>query len=202
MIYFTSDLHFNHVNIIQYCNRPYHYIEEMNEALVANWNSIVTPNDTVYCLGDISLTFKPIELFSQRLNGHKYLVPGNHDWCHPSHKRSKGYKQLDMIDAYRTNGWDVLPICHSLDIEGVGKVNLSHMPYKGDATDQRFAAFRMENDGHWLLCGHVHNHWKVKDKMVNVGVDQWDMRPVSLNAIRDLIISTVNTLPAIDTSIK
>ena len=53
-IYFTADTHFNHENILDYCRRPYNNIQEMNEALVENWNKTVKKEDTVYHLGDFS----------------------------------------------------------------------------------------------------------------------------------------------------
>ena len=45
-IYVTSDTHFNHKNIIEYCNRPYSSVEEMNKAIIDNWNSVVKDEDT------------------------------------------------------------------------------------------------------------------------------------------------------------
>ena len=51
MIYFTADTHFDHANIIRFCNRPFATVEEMNETLIANWNRKVHGNDTVYILG-------------------------------------------------------------------------------------------------------------------------------------------------------
>ena len=54
-VFFTSDTHFNHTNIIQYCQRPFKSTDEMNEAMIDNWNSVVGEDDTVFHLGDFSL---------------------------------------------------------------------------------------------------------------------------------------------------
>ena len=84
MIYYTSDLHFGHKNIIKYENRPFESIEDMTEGLIERWNNKVTNNDVVYILGDFALKnsymnkAKILECF-KRLNGYKYLVPGNHE---------------------------------------------------------------------------------------------------------------------------
>lgn len=52
-IFFSSDLHFGHQNIIKYCSRPWKTAAEMDEALIANWNNTVTEGDIVYILGDV-----------------------------------------------------------------------------------------------------------------------------------------------------
>ena len=78
--YFISDLHFGHINILSYDNRPFRTIEEHDEALINNWNSVVGADDTVWVLGDFSWygAEKTIEIFN-RLNGIKKLCIGNHD---------------------------------------------------------------------------------------------------------------------------
>lgn len=53
--FFTSDTHFNHANIIRFCNRPFKDVEQMNETLIANWNRVVGTNDIVFHLGDFCL---------------------------------------------------------------------------------------------------------------------------------------------------
>lgn len=77
-IYFTSDLHFNHANIIKYCGRPYASKEEMTEALIHNWNETIYPDDTVYILGDFMWASSWNTVLEQ-LNGRKVLILGNHD---------------------------------------------------------------------------------------------------------------------------
>ena len=76
-IFFTSDTHFGHANIIKYAHRPYTDVDEMNKALIDNWNSVVKPNDIVFHLGDFM--FGNINRFWEyrsRLNGKIYLVHG------------------------------------------------------------------------------------------------------------------------------
>jgi calcineurin-like phosphoesterase family protein len=79
-IFVTADTHFNHENIIKYCNRPFKNVEEMNEAIINNWNEVVSENDIIYHLGDFGFGSgdELKEIFS-KLNGKKYLVMGNHD---------------------------------------------------------------------------------------------------------------------------
>ena len=82
MIYYTSDLHLCHENIIRLCNRPYKTIEEMNEDLINRWNKKVKPNDVVYVLGDFFFKQQDSKYVSsvlKRLNGEKILIKGNHD---------------------------------------------------------------------------------------------------------------------------
>src|ERR1035437_10371795 len=79
--FFTSDTHFNHDNVIQYCGRPFASVDEMNREMIARWNSTVGPDDTVYHLGDFALgKFAEAAPILRRLNGaRKILVLGNHD---------------------------------------------------------------------------------------------------------------------------
>ena len=78
----TSDLHLSHENIIHYCDRPFASVEEMDAALIQNWNALVAPTDTVYFLGDLIVhkdRAADYYRFVQMLNGVKVLVRGNHD---------------------------------------------------------------------------------------------------------------------------
>ena len=81
MIYYISDLHLGHFNIINMCDRPYSDVEQMNEDLINKWNNRVKKNDTIYFLGDFSMKLsneKSLE-YLKRLNGIKYFIKGNHD---------------------------------------------------------------------------------------------------------------------------
>ena len=78
--FFTSDTHFNHANIIKFCNRPFKDVEQMNETLIANWNRVVGADDTVFHLGDFCLGgAAEWTKVLNRLNGRIYLIMGNHD---------------------------------------------------------------------------------------------------------------------------
>ena len=81
-IWFTSDLHFGHRNILRFCNRPWDDEKAMGLGLIENWNSVVGDNDIVFVLGD---TFwfnesRSIKKILARLKGKDiYILPGNHD---------------------------------------------------------------------------------------------------------------------------
>lgn len=80
-VFFTSDTHFNHSSIIDYCHRPFKDVNEMNETLIKNWNSVVSSNDIVFHLGDIIFGGSTIwNSIIPRLNGRINLILGNH--CH------------------------------------------------------------------------------------------------------------------------
>lgn len=194
MIYFTSDQHYWHARVIEYCGRPYKDVNEMNEMMIKNWNDVVQPDDTVYCLGDFSLAIRAVEVITPRLNGIKYLVPGNHDWCHSYHRKSrKEERRKQFIQRYTDLGWIVLPEQTTLEIDGVGTVNMCHHPYYlTHPSDDKYEKWRPTDDGNWLLCGHVHEKWKVVDKMINVGVDQWNFTPVSIEEIKKVIAEHEN----------
>ena len=90
MIYFTSDLHFGHSNIMKFhpCFRPFSSVEAMDSALIRHWNERVNPCDTVYNIGDLSFhkdMQTNISIFS-KLNGKHVLVLGNHDEAIKKHK--------------------------------------------------------------------------------------------------------------------
>lgn len=190
MIYFTSDHHFYHARVIQYCSRPFLNVEEMNEKMIVEWNNVVAPYDTVYYLGDFSMAFRAVELYTKRLNGIKILYAGNHDFVHPAHKKSKNEEnQKKWIQSYLDNGWAEVHISGEMNIPGVATVNINHLPYLegGSGQDIRHGKFRPNDDGRWLLCGHVHEKWAQRGKMINVGVDVRNFKPISIIEISAII---------------
>jgi calcineurin-like phosphoesterase family protein len=78
--FFTSDLHFFHGNVINFCNRPFGSVEHMNETLIKNWNSVVGKFDHIWILGDVSFgTYEQTASVLEQLNGIRHLIVGNHD---------------------------------------------------------------------------------------------------------------------------
>ena len=77
-VYLTADTHFGHTNIIKYCGRPFNTVEEMNEALISNWNKVIKVDDIVIFLGDLGFKSN-IDIWLTKLNGDKLLIWGNHD---------------------------------------------------------------------------------------------------------------------------
>jgi calcineurin-like phosphoesterase family protein len=75
--FFTADMHMGHSNIIKYCKRPFGTVQEMDWALIKNWNSVVTNNDIVFHIGDFA--FKNFDAFKEFLQGQIIFIKGNHD---------------------------------------------------------------------------------------------------------------------------
>jgi calcineurin-like phosphoesterase family protein len=163
LIWFTSDTHFGHKNIIRYCNRPFKNVWEMNYQLIENWNARVKSGDTVYHLGDFAfLAPKQIKDVIDCLNGNIIMVRGNHDG--PNHFYPGIAITLDLkIDPNQSNDY-WLPLSHYPEIA------------------------LKACDG-MAFCGHIHNQWRswqpTPNKLIyNVGVDVWDYRPISMDEIQ------------------
>ena len=173
-VFFTSDLHFGHKNIIRFDNRPFSSVEEMDSELIARWNRKVEADDLVYVLGDISWynDSKTSELF-HRLNGHKVLVKGNHDRVHGQVR-----KEFDEVTDYK-----------EITLEGNKHVILCHYP---------IVFFNRHHYGAYMFYGHVHNshEWQMTDNyrreleqldikcnMYNVGVMVNNYEPVTFEEV-------------------
>jgi len=173
MNYFTSDTHFGHEPILTFCQRPFLDIRHMGEVLVKNINTIVTPKDTLYLLGDVSFYSKDRTCgIIASINCPVVLIKGNHD--HSS--RVKGVPYAEVFDE--------------LDIQLSNKqiVTLSHFPYYiGDGKDRtetrkdKYLDRRPIDVGLWLLHGHTHSPVRVRRelRMLHVGVDAWNYGPIS-----------------------
>lgn len=171
--FFTSDLHFGHRNVIEYCDRPYKDVTQMNEKIVEQWNSQVGPDDEVWMLGDFGINKRMCfneELIS-RLNGTKYIVIGNHDsfFC-------RGHEnQIKFENQYREKfikaGWAGAYTTTYLQLKGGHHVHLSHLPPSNDV-DSRYSKFKVPNcPAVTYLHGHLHGHYRKDRNMIDVCFD-------------------------------
>ena len=166
-IYIISDTHFNHSNILKYCNRPFKSVEEMNEAIINNWNKLVKKNDLIYHLGDFFLGSKnELKDIVSKLNGTIYLIRGNHDRL--------------TIKSYEDSGIKVLKKA-PIVLEDFN-VLLSHRPLPDS----------MIKDGYINIHGHIHekkiediydNTLFSKDKHINASLDVLDFKPMLLSKL-------------------
>lgn len=168
MIYFTADLHFYHDNVIRHCNRPFDNAQQMNKALIENWNSIVTANDEIYILGDFTMKgAENANLVLSQLKGKKYLIRGNHD------------KFVDS-ETFENSFFEWVKDYYQLKYNN-DRFILFHYPIK-----EWNGFFK----GTFNLHGHQHNiatynykNAQNKLKQYDVGVDANNMLPVSIEEI-------------------
>ena len=163
--WFTADQHFNHANVIKYCNRPFKDVNDMNNTIIKRYNERVKDDDIVFMIGDFLFRNSPggkkgeglpqkADFFMKKLKGYKIPIKGNHD-------RNNSLKT---------------PIEKLIIRYGGHRICLVHNPAHADPS------FKLN------FVGHKHEKWKFKklDKdsyMINVGVDQWDFKPVSTKSI-------------------
>lgn len=145
-----------------------------DEHIVNKWNSVITPDDEVWILGDLTLKHpnQIADLF-YRLNGRKKIVLGNHDKAHPL---NRGYEKVfeDTLHMFSYMGTSA-----SIRVDGT-MILMSHFPYSGDHTrEDRHNQWRLNDEGLFLLHGHTHKEERQEsDHMLHVGWDSWG-RPVS-----------------------
>ena len=92
-VYFIADLHFGDSTIYRYENRPFESVAQMDAQLIARWNCVVAPEDTVYVLGDFGAEGREADVLAQ-LSGRKHLVKGNHDTKSNADYRSFGFDEV------------------------------------------------------------------------------------------------------------
>ncbi len=189
-IWFTSDEHYSHLNVIRYCQRPFSSIDEMNETMIRLHNEVVSPGDEVWHLGDFSLRDEYVKQYLPRLNGIHHLICGNHDSCFPKHKGHNKARQF-----YLDCGFTSIQTQTTLNLESLGEVLLSHMPIRSVTEIEKYSEYRPTKEQvaltetNILIHGHIHEKWRRRDNMINVGVDVWDFRPVSEKQLVEFIKS-------------
>ena len=156
-VWFTSDLHLGHTNIIKY-NRPkFHNVHEMHYEIVQKWNSTIGMNDIVWVLGDVlygKQSYLALPLLDQ-LNGTKNLVLGNHD-NHLLNELQYYFNKIEI--AYRFDGFV-----------------LTHIPVHTQQLSERYKG---------NIHGHLHNESLSDKRYINVNMDVRDLYPVSLKQVQ------------------
>ena len=190
--FFTSDWHLGHFNVINYCNRPYKTIEEMNAAIIEIVNSTVKAEDELYLIGDASLNPKWIEAAMKEIKCQNiFLIIGNHDSCFEKKLGAKKEKTLKMRKRYFEAGFKSLKTEMWLKLGDKYNVQLCHFPFApkpGDGTngDVRYMNERPIDKGQILLCGHSHAYFRKNGRVIDVGFDG-DLKVWSEKEIIELI---------------
>mgnify|MGYP000043454190 CR=1 FL=1 len=161
-VYLISDMHFGHPNIIKYENRPFSSVEEMDAAIMNNWNTTVGKDDKVFILGDVSFYNKAkTKEIMENLNGYKTLIIGNHDKA----RSLTWWKETGIQEVYQ------YPIIYN------EFYILSHEP-----------VYLSENMPYANIHGHIH-HLKYADKQFfNVSVECINYTPIHFEKIKEVIL--------------
>lgn len=187
-LWFTSDTHFCHNNILRLCNRPWDNIDEHDKALIDNWNSVVNPDDTVFHLGDFVFGGAPKwKDIRQQLNGHIILIKGNHD----DHSLQQSLYSLFEDVVYQAR----------IMIDG-RTVYLNHFPFLCFAHSDP----QIYNDSYAInLFGHVHSRIGTNGydtgrlqylypTQYDVGVDNNTYTPISWQNVDNIIKKQIENL--------
>ena len=180
----TSDHHFGHARINELAGRPFSSVDEMNAAMIERWNALVGPDEVVLHLGDLALG--PIEesiALTAKLNGRRFLVPGNHDRVSPATQSIRAIERFRAV--YEAAGWTMLPEILE-GTRGGTRILASHYPYAGDTTGvERHRSHRPVDTGIPLLHGHTHERdfGPHGSHEFHVGVDAFDFAPIQLELI-------------------
>ena len=171
MKFFTADWHLFHGRIIDYCNRPYTSVKDMHQHFVTNHNQLVNENDEVWVLGDVCMMSPEfvgrVRKQVEKFNGEKHLVFGNHDEWKARTYLHAGFLTLHSAFWFEHEGYTFY---------------MRHDPAE-------YAV--IQNDPKAImLCGHIHQlfqHLLPAKRVINVGVDAWDLKPVSFDDILSLL---------------
>jgi calcineurin-like phosphoesterase family protein len=172
MIFFTSDTHFGHFNIIRHDGRPFSSIQEHDDALIDRWNAVVGSKDQVYHLGDFFFrcSIKHAAGVLHKLNGRIFALQGNHDG-----------KTLKKLQAFSAEKITYMGAYHELKYDKKMPVILCHYPIQ---------SWNRMSHGSWHL--HGHSHGKLKETpdwfmRLDVGSPCHDYTPISIERVAELM---------------
>jgi calcineurin-like phosphoesterase family protein len=159
-IWVVSDTHFGHANIIKYCNRPFANTLEMDETMIANWNSVVKENDHVYHLGDVGMGSDNLGNTLRRLNGKKRLIVGNHDDL-KSPVLMRHFEKIMMWRVWKEH-----------------KIVFSHIPLHEGSL--KFGGYEAIN-----VHGHIHDKELPDKRYKCLCVEHTNYTPVNIDDLKD-----------------
>ncbi len=159
-LFFTSDHHFGHGGARGLFKRPFASTALMDAAMVARWNQVVGPGDGIFHLGDFAVrqSTQRVGQLLAALNGEKHLITGNNDGA----------------STTGAPGWTSVQPYVELELDGTQLV-LCHYPLR---------SWNRMARGAFNLHGHSHGRLAPLPRQVDVGVDGWDFRPITLAEIR------------------
>lgn len=153
-LFFTADTHFGDHRVLNIRPRPFASLAAMDKALIANWNAVVGPDDTVWHLGDVARRLDQVAPLLEQLNGIKHLVTGNND----------------AAGIAGVAGWASVTAYAEMTLDGRALV-LCHYPFR---------SWNGQHRGALNLHGHSHGRLKPMPRQYDVGVDAREWRPVTL----------------------
>lgn len=174
-IFTISDTHFNSENIIKYCSRPFANSDDQTAQLIANWNAMVTPEDTVICCGDFIMGAPAtIPVILNALNGKIILVRGNHDTPRKLSIYEQWAEKITIKDIhYESFGGLWFVFCHF------------------PILDESFADMVVKDNSEVVwVHGHVHDKtpfYTEQYHSFNVSVDATDFKPVPLRDMQRIV---------------
>lgn len=174
--FWTSDTHYLHKAIIWMEERPFKDIEEMNQTLVDNWNSVVSDDSIVFFTGDVSYkgSQKALIHILNSLKGKIHLILGNHDKPNILSRSGRFETISDMLDIRLKDG------------DNVQSITNIHYP---------MISWRNSGNGSWCCSGHTHSTLVSKNpNMINVCVENWDYTPVQYREIKARIQKCLNII--------
>lgn len=162
-IYFTSDTHFGHAAIVRHSHRPFVSLEDHDNTLIRNWNSVVRKGDTVYHCGDFAWHY--VHEYRSRLNGQIHLIRGNHDRL--KSEQEKLFASISDLKKVRV---------------GDQKIYLCHYAMR---------VWNCSHHGSWHLYGHSHGSLADDPHSLSfdAGVDCHNYFPISFDRVAEIISS-------------
>lgn len=182
-IHFASDFHIGHKNIIKFDNRPFSDVDEMHQVLINNWNSCVGKDDIVFYLGDFSFKNRNLaKWFKDKLNGKIYFIMGNHDRINEI--SGLGFEKV-FGDSTALGGANIF-IKDEDCKKGYQEITLCHYA---------ILSWKNSHHGAWHLHGHSHQSlaknpemaWFYKRKVIDVGVNGCDYKPLSYKEVKKIM---------------